>query len=366
MHSRVRNILKILSELSAKVFFFCRVSFGASAPWSLDSNGVVAVYLNSTMGFGDYLMLSPLLGALERSNCKFVVVATKFHEVLSGFPVISEDEFVNQLRNWSLVILPDLSFRKPILLLRILCCSRFIGFPFDLKLRNSWDKSSPALDSVGSEDPWQRRVELISRRLGLASGDNRYHVHLSGTDVAGSDATAKLHVAPRIVFSPFSFPEFRQFSEDFMARVQQRLCSEGFIVTMIGEARFSHISERVICDGVANRVGKTTFEDMIYLVRNATGFIGLDSGPMHLSLAFRIPTLGLFKAVEPSLRVPSDYSEIFYSFYPCGDFVKTPCYKPGVGYPFTCYCSQGVSWSKFSPILEAFIESIKKSSGFRV
>jgi ADP-heptose:LPS heptosyltransferase len=101
-------------------------------------------------------------------------------------------------------------------------------------------------------------------------------------------------------------PKKRWPAEKFtaLARMFVRL---GITPVLIGggaEAEVLAEIERHVPEGV-NLSGKTTFEEIAVLARNALGAIGNDTGPMHLIAAAGAPSLVLFSSEsDPALCAP--------------------------------------------------------------
>jgi ADP-heptose:LPS heptosyltransferase len=101
-------------------------------------------------------------------------------------------------------------------------------------------------------------------------------------------------------------PKKRWPAEKFttLARIFVRL---GITPVLIGGGAETEVLaeiERHVPEGV-NLSGKTTFEEMVVLARNALGAIGNDTGPMHLIAAAGAPSLVLFSSEsDPDLCAP--------------------------------------------------------------
>ncbi len=65
-----------------------------------------------------------------------------------------------------------------------------------------------------------------------------------------------------------------------------------------------------------NLAGQTTLTELLGILKNCTGFIGNDSGPMHLAAAVGIPTVGIFGPSSPG------------RFGPIGPHVRCLRHKP--------------------------------------
>ena len=57
---------------------------------------------------------------------------------------------------------------------------------------------------------------------------------------------------------------------------------------------------------VKDLVNKLTIPELFWTISKCDAFITADSGPMHIAFALDIPTVAVFGAVKPSLRVPEN------------------------------------------------------------
>lgn len=51
--------------------------------------------------------------------------------------------------------------------------------------------------------------------------------------------------------------------------------------------------------------GKTSFHQLAAILAKSRAFFGIDSAPMHLAVAARIPTFGIFGCIDPTYRLPT-------------------------------------------------------------
>jgi ADP-heptose:LPS heptosyltransferase len=79
-----------------------------------------------------------------------------------------------------------------------------------------------------------------------------------------------------------------------------------------------------------NLVGKTSLRELVNILRNALGFVGPDSGPLHFADAMGIPLVALFGATSVEAYGPVNTSEsyVLRCNLPC-----SPCYKDDGFYP---------------------------------
>lgn len=89
-----------------------------------------------------------------------------------------------------------------------------------------------------------------------------------------------------------------------LARTFVRLGIEPVLIGGVAEADVLSEVSRHVPEGV-NLCGKTSFEEIAVLARNALGAVGNDTGPMHLIAAAGAPSLVLFSSEsDPDLCAP--------------------------------------------------------------
>jgi ADP-heptose:LPS heptosyltransferase len=96
-------------------------------------------------------------------------------------------------------------------------------------------------------------------------------------------------------------------------------------------AIFEHLKKRnVNMARLHNLVGKTSLREIVNTIRSASGFIGPDSGPLHLADALGIPLVGLYGATSTITYglINSQDTHILRHELPC-----SPCYTENGFFP---------------------------------
>ena len=76
---------------------------------------------------------------------------------------------------------------------------------------------------------------------------------------------------------------------------------------------------------IQNLAGKTNLKELCYLLKEASLFIGVDSGVMHLASSFDIPVVGIFGPTDPFYVGPQNRrSRVVREKMEC-----SPCYLKG-------------------------------------
>lgn len=112
-----------------------------------------------------------------------------------------------------------------------------------------------------------------------------------------------------------------------------RLGREGHTVVVTGGSAEVQRNEK-ICEGlvhVINLTNQTGLLDLVQLVQNARAFVSVDTGPMHIAAALKVPVVLLSptKYIKPTRWAPYGLHRIVTP--------RLPCLK--ICYPFSCVSS---------------------------
>jgi len=120
---------------------------------------------------------------------------------------------------------------------------------------------------------------------------------------------------------------------DLILRLREKYDFGAFLV---GGGESSDVSERIVelvkegdrekkTNHVRNLAGKTNLKELCYLLKEASLFVGVDSGIMHLASSFDIPVVGIFGPTDPSYVGPQNRrSRVVREEMEC-----SPCYLRG-------------------------------------
>lgn len=102
---------------------------------------------------------------------------------------------------------------------------------------------------------------------------------------------------PIIGIHPFCGSAWRQWNR-FESLIRKAAEMNATIVVIGRRAGYS------IDADVKNLVNRLTIAESFWVIGKCDVFITADSGPMHIAFALDVPTVAIFGAVKPSLRVP--------------------------------------------------------------
>jgi len=223
------------------------------------------VYLVRKRALGDVLWIEPVIRQLAGINEK-VIVYTKSPELFSHYP------------------LPNVVFKTSLNL------AEKVLWGLERALGRSFFFID--LDGAYEKRPKMHFLHAYQREARVAVRDEYPRLYLSQEELAWKPALAagKYVVLHLESMTDFNFRKvFGIDWEKVAAYLQQR----GFAVVQVGKAP-------VPIPGATHV--KTTLREMMSLIRQASFFIGIDSGPSHLAAAQCVPSLIFFGSVNPIYR----------------------------------------------------------------
>ncbi|MBF0528042.1 MAG: hypothetical protein HQK55_01980 [Deltaproteobacteria bacterium] len=162
--------------------------------------------------------------------------------------------------------------------------------------------------------------------------------------------------------------------------------TKGFTLVFIGkETGFeSEIVENYIKTNAIDLRQKSSITEIFYLIKNSSGFFGIDSGPLHIAQLFKIPAFGLFGATSSLTRIRPNsdsgayslsklecigcYHYVFQSSYnycmrenqECSTSIDTECLNKKV----LAWLEKRYDWSEEFEIFSRIQKDILKSSSY--
>ncbi len=91
------------------------------------------------------------------------------------------------------------------------------------------------------------------------------------------------------------------------AELADQLNTEGFTPVIIGGPGDRKLADEIIAAAkspVIDLVGQTTLKQLAFVIRNASVFVGGDTGPMHLAVAVGTPVVTMFGPTDPVRNGP--------------------------------------------------------------
>ncbi|MBE7414941.1 MAG: glycosyltransferase family 9 protein [Deltaproteobacteria bacterium] len=167
---------------------------------------------------------------------------------------------------------------------------------------------------------------MFSETVGLPEKTSSGGGECKGLRIEGSrdaDGMVLVNINTGELFAPRRWPE-----EKFKALVLKLLDAYPNRIGFIGSRSERQVVEGFIerlenprKDAVVNLAGKLTLRELMGYLKNAALFITNDSGPLHLAVLMKTPTIALFGPTHPRHFLPAGGSaEPVYN-----DFICSPC-----------------------------------------
>ncbi len=310
---------------------------------------ICVIHLNQ---IGDLLFSLPFLKALKESAPSILlhsVVRPHLKDLLVHSPFVDELFIRDRGTKKSLILLGQLrknrydlfitlSRSEQCFLLTTLSGARvkagFTHFPWDVGLDLKIRMEGP---------PSLLNNFRLLRRLNIEAEKRDYVglIHIpSDLDWRGSGGDTFLKMSGEyVVISPGTSARRRiktweeEKFGDLIVRLKER---HGLSPVLVGGEDSREVSQKIIdivrekdegrkMNHIQNLAGKTNLKELCYLLKEASLFVGVDSGVMHLASSFDIPVVGIFGPTDPGYVGPQNRkSRVVRENLEC-----SPCYLKG-------------------------------------
>lgn len=147
-----------------------------------------------------------------------------------------------------------------------------------------------------------RQNLALLERYGLKVLEEGIRIEIPEDDIIIVDKLiAKSNISHLTVIHPGAswYGQYRMWSvENYILLIKRLLKEFDGVVILTGSKNEEGIGTQICNDlgnqSVINMMGKTTVSQTAAIIRKAHLFIGNDSGPMHIALALKTPTVGIF------------------------------------------------------------------------
>lgn len=122
------------------------------------------------------------------------------------------------------------------------------------------------------------------------------------------------------------------------------------IITDAQERDFSNLMENTPRGKLVNLCGKITIMEMVSLFQHASLTVSTDSGPMHISCACKIPTVGVFSSDTPKRWAPSEYCHPVSIYADC-----SPCLERKSNCPYNKKCINDIPFDMIATQIDLIL-----------
>lgn len=179
------------------------------------------------------------------------------------------------------------------------------------------------------------RVEYflnITRALGLDTDNKDYQFHIpEGSLKSAEGILEQSGIGANDEFFVVN-PGGNWLAKRWPRQSYASLCKElaavyGKKILLTGAAKDRELSEEIVCINpglVTNICGKTTLKELAAIMRKAKAVVANDSGPMHIAISQKTPTIALFGPTSPDITGPCGSGE--YAVLQKWTDCEIPCY----------------------------------------
>lgn len=303
---------------------------------------ICIIHLNQ---IGDLVFSLPLLKALKDNDPDATI-----HSIVRPYlaDLLKDSPYVDEL------ILRPSGVRNTISLLKLV---RRNKYDLLISLSNSWEGflltvlSKAGLKAGFSGSVWNFGLDIREKVEGHHSWyNNRKLLRRLDIKITQDNYTGLLVLPPNPTV-PMNFPEkyavcspgtsarrtVKAWEEEKFADLIIRLEEKyGMKSVLVGSKENKQVNETIISlierkrksnlNSIIDLTGKVELKDLCSILKNATLFVGVDSGIMHLSSAFDIPVVGLFGPTDPFYVGPQNSRSIVIQKK---EIKCVPCYLKG-------------------------------------
>ncbi|MHC4871530.1 MAG: lipopolysaccharide heptosyltransferase II [Planctomycetota bacterium] len=151
---------------------------------------------------------------------------------------------------------------------------------------------------------------------------------------SGEEMFLSQYKEPYIILAPGSAygPAKDWLAENF-ALLAEKLNNEKFKIVITGSASDRKSAEKISTASSAEIIdltGRTSMNEFLLLLKNASGFVGNDSGASHCAAAFGIPTVAVFGSTRPDRTRPLGEKVTYLSgTADCIPCMRRTCFQTG-------------------------------------
>ena len=315
---QIRKWLKILILKKSFLFVaFFSLFFRKKKIDFLNSKLKVGILFLKPLGFGDLIMLSPVIKILEKifKNSEIYLI-TWIPEIIQFEKIKLISKKNAQKEKFDLLISPTLNLHH---LFYIFKAKYWLGYFGGTKVQSNFSFEKYRYNSR-SEHFLMRGVGIISN-FDEKEGEKfegeikRKSVLYPELELEEPEIFQKLKNKKYLVLAPFSNYEERWWPFSYFSKVIRGLLEKKVIEKVIivgGKADWEKEKLKSFWGNFREKeknyfldlVGKINLKELSFLIKNSSLYLGLDSGPAHLAYALSPKSAVVFVSVDPLSRKP--------------------------------------------------------------
>jgi len=320
---QIRKWLKILILKKSFLFVaFFSLFFRKKKIDFLNSKLKVGILFLKPLGFGDLIMLSPVIKILEKifKNSEIYLI-TWIPEIIQFEKIKLISKKNAQKEKFDLLISPTLNLHH---IFHIFKAKYWLGYFGGAKIQSNFSSQKYKYDP--------RLKHFLLRGVGIVNSFDKKEgikfekqikekkVLYPELKLKEPEIFQKLKTKKYLVVAPFSQYEERWWPLSYFLKVIKGLLEKKIIekVIIVGGktdwekeklksfwGNFKEGEKKYFLD----LVGKTDIKELSFLIKNSSLYLGLDSGPAHLAYALSPKSGVIFVSVDPLTRKPLTQTE---------------------------------------------------------
>lgn len=150
----------------------------------------------------------------------------------------------------------------------------------------------------------------VARFVGCEVSDVVFSLNITAEEAANAAAAAKQAGLPTgqsyAVLAPGTNWPSKCWPTGHFAQLANEMIQMGITPVIIGGPGDVSLAAQIIAKApkAIDLTGKTTLKELAYLIKNASFFVGGDTGPMHLAVAVQTTVIALFGPTDPKRNGP--------------------------------------------------------------
>lgn len=274
------------------------------------------------LGFGDLIMLSPALGKIaEIFPQAEIYLITEFESFidLGRIKFIKPKEWREKKIQPDLIIAPTLNLKNFFWIFKTKFWAGYFTLP---KIQSNFGLKSYSYHLKKEHYLWRgiRLIKALNHQIGEQLEKQAIAQEIDYPLLLTKEPSyfeKNLKDSSYVVLAPFSRYQERQWPLEKFAQLIEKIYQLRKIdkIVIIGgksdwereklSELFNYLNLQIFPQGfLLEVVGKNDLKETCYLIKNATLFIGLDSGPAHLAYLTAPQVLTIFITVDPLFRLP--------------------------------------------------------------
>lgn len=150
----------------------------------------------------------------------------------------------------------------------------------------------------------ERNLCILANYVSLQDSDKELRLFAPRVLSTNSDVSSVIapQSGPYIAIFPGSLWYTKRWKQENYAGLGEILAKKGYRIIFLGAKNETDLAEECARrSGSVSLAGKTSLQDLIYIVSKASLVICNDSSSLHIASAFKIPSVAIFCATSPKM-----------------------------------------------------------------